>query len=185
MRRKKRLLFDVLDDVIEPRDRYDRATRKKPRVEKTQKRAKRRDEVDAAANRKAAKAKEREKQRRADRESARSPAGEGGVQLSYGMLGAVLFVLVVVVGVSYKFGLTHGESGVFSREDRDVPTRKTEKRGRDVAHFSIQAAALPYTRATRDACVEKAVEYVTFLKGQGIRRRGRHRCARRECRGRG
>ena len=161
MRRKKRLLFDVLDDVIEPRDRFDLGSRKKAKPARKEKRPKRREKADAAGPAR----KERESRPRGA--APKSPPVEGGVQLSYGMLGAVLFVLLVVVGVSYKFGLTHGESGVLSNEERSLPRKKGALPSRDRPHFSIQAVALSYSRASREACVGQAVDYVSFLRDRG------------------
>ena len=79
------------------------------------------------------------------------------------MAGAVLLVLLGLVGISYRFGFDHGEGGVFSREEGEIPSLPEGGRDLERDHFAVRAASIDYARGGFESAAQLAQEYVDFL----------------------
>ncbi len=169
--RKKRLLFDVLDNVFEPADEFDRLPKnKKSRPKK--KNPKKATKKASTKSKKKARAKTSKPQDRLYKSHKIKPESSGNPELSLTLekAGAIGFVVIVLIAAAYQLGLSHGDDGILG--ENSAPLSRDAKPGnsrfdRSVNHFAIKATTLPYSEFTIKSAKQQAREYLTLLWDAG------------------
>jgi hypothetical protein len=151
--RKKRLLFDALDNVFEPADEFDQ-----PKPKKKPRSVKKKSTVRQSAKPKRYK------------DTGLSPIQASEFKLSFEKAGAVGLVVLLLIAVAYWLGVSHGEDGILGEEPTKL-SRETNSSNavfdRSGNHFAIKAATLSYNEFTEKSAKKQAVEFLSLLWNEG------------------
>lgn len=157
--RKKRLLFDVLDNVFEPADEFDKPKKSKERPTKKKK--------SKGVKKVPAKRVSRPKSRNRNALPEMEPSE---FKVSFEKAGAVALVVILLIAVSYWLGVSQGEGGILG-EDPTKLSRETNSSNtvfdRSGNHYAVKAATLSYNEFTIKAAKAKAGEFISLLWNEG------------------